>query len=547
MQLPCPTVRPRLFAAAIALLLTLPCVRAATPTAPTAGTITPEQADRQWQQASARYAPARRALLRIVAAGAARGPYRPDWAALRRYRAPAWYGDAKFGIFIHWGLYAVPAFANEWYPHNMYDRRSREHAHQLASYGPLDRKGYKDFIAQFRAQHWNPQAWAALFKQAGARYVVGVAEHSDGFAMYDSKLTRWNAARMGPHRDLIAALGRAVRRAGLHFGLSSHRAEHDWFFDHGREIDSDVNDPALADFYGPAVPHLALDGDQDLAQDWTYVSPAWVDDWLARTAELEAYYHPDLIYLDWWVGHPAFRNALSQFLAYYYNAGAARGGVVLNYKLGALPAGSGTLDVERGQLGAIRSTPWQTDTTISRDSWGYVKGDSYRSADEIIPVLADTVSKNGNLLLDIGPRPDGSIVPQEQAVLREIGAWLRVNGAAIYGSRPWRVFGEGPTTQAAGSFQEKQARPYTWQDFRFTQQRGHLYAIELGWPAGGSVTIKAITPADGVSGVRLLGSSQAVAWRSTPDGLVLKPGKRRPTGPASYVYEIDMKGLASRD
>jgi len=505
--------------------------------APTAKTLSPAQMDQAWQRATARYAPERKALLAEVAQGDAIGPFRPDWISLAQYQAPAWFGAAKFGIFIHWGVYAVPAFANEWYPRNMYDGTTREHAHQLDTHGPLTHRGYKDFIAGFKARHWDPAAWARLFKQAGARYVVQVAEHSDGFAMYDSRLSRWTAAQMGPKRDVVAALERAVRAEGLRFGLSSHRAEHDWFFDHGRELASDVNDPADADFYGPAVPHFVQDGDQDLQQDWTYVSPTYVDDWLARTAELEAYYRPDLIYLDWWVGHPAFRGALAEFLAYYYNRGAQRDGVVLNYKLHALPAGSAVLDVERGQLGDIRPTPWQTDTTISNSSWGYVESDSYRSTTSIIQLLADVVSKNGNLLLDVGPRPDGTIVPQEQAVLLEIGRWLATNGAAIYGSHPWRVSGEGPTAPTAGAFKEQLAKPWTADDFRFTRNKDLLYAIEFGWPADGTVTIRSIKPADRVRDVRLLGSSTPVHWESTGQGLVLHVGSR-PAGPAAFVYAI---------
>jgi alpha-L-fucosidase len=507
------------------------------PDAPTAEALSPAQMDQAWQRATARYEPERKALLAKVAQGDAMGPFRPDWISLAHYRAPAWFGAAKFGIFIHWGVYAVPAFANEWYPRNMYDGAAREHAHQLDTYGPLAQRGYKDFVAGFKAQHWDPAAWARLFRQAGARYVVQVAEHSDGFAMYDSRLSRWTAAKMGPKRDVVAALERAVRAEGLRFGLSSHRAEHDWFFDHGRELASDVNDPACADLYGPAVPHFLQDGDQDLEQDWTYVSPAYVDDWLARTAELEAYYRPDLIYLDWWVGHPAFRDALAELLAYYYNRGSQRGGVVLNYKLHALPHGGGVLDVERGQLGGIHATPWQTDTTISNDSWGYVAHDTYRSATSIIHLLADVVSKNGNLLLDVGPRPDGSIVPQERAVLLEIGRWLATNGAAIYGSHPWRVSGEGPTAPAAGAFNEQLATPYTAGDFRFTRNNDTLYAIELAWPDDGTVVVRSVKPADRVQDVRLLGSSTPVRWQSTAQGLVLHPGPR-PAGPAAFVFAI---------
>lgn len=505
--------------------------------APTASALSPAQMDQAWQRATARYEPERKVLLAKVAQGDAMGPFRPDWISLAHYRAPAWFGAAKFGIFIHWGVYAMPAFANEWYPRNMYDGTTREHAHHLDAYGGFTQRGYKDFIAGFKAQPWDPAAWARLFRQAGARYVVQVAEHSDGFAMYDSHLSRWTAAQMGPKRDVVAALEKAVRAEGLRFGLSSHRAEHDWFFDRGRELASDVNDPTYADFYGPAVPHFLQNGDQDLQQDWTYVSPAYVDDWLARTAELEAYYRPDLIYLDWWVGHPAFRGALAEFLAYYYNRGSRRGGVVLNYKLHTLPNGGGVLDVERGQLDSIRPTPWQTDTTISNGSWGYVEHDTYRSAASIIQLLADVASKNGNLLLDIGPRPDGSIVPQEQVVLREIGQWLATNGAAIYDSRPWRVYGEGPTVPAAGAFKEQLARPYTASDFRFTRNKDMLYAVELGWPDDGTVLIHSITPADRVQDVRLLGSPTPVRWQSTGQGLVLHVGAR-PAGPAAFVFAI---------
>lgn len=509
-------------------------------TAPTAGAITPQQADLIWRKATEGYAPARAALVAKVKEGAALGPFRPDWASLRNYREPAWFDNAKFGIFVHWGVYAVPAFANEWYPRNMYDRTSAEYAHQVATYGSLAHAGLKDFIPQFRAEHWDPKAWATLFRQAGARYVVGVAEHTDGFAMYDSKLTRWTAVQMGPRRDVMAALGHAVKDEGLRFGLSTHRAEHTWFFDHGREIDSDVNDPAYADFYGPAQQHISLNGDQDLAQDWTYVSPAWVDDWMARTAELEAYYHPDLIYLDWWVGHPSFRNALAQWLAYYYNAGATRGGVVVNYKLNALPEGSGTLDVERGQLGAIRPQHWQTDTSISNGSWGYVEHDTYRPAVNIVRLLADVVSKNGNLLLDVGPKPDGSITPQEQAVLHDIGAWLAINGTAIYDTQPWRVYGEGPTVSRSGSFSEDTGQTaYTSTDFRFTQKPGKLFAIEMAWPESGSALIKSITSDNHVRSVRLLGTSRPITWRQTAEGLAIG-AVQRPDGMAIPAYEIDL-------
>lgn len=507
-------------------------------TAPTAGRLTPERIDRQWQQATAKYEPERRRLLHRVAAGDVRGPFRPDWASLMHYASPAWYDDAKFGIFIHWGVYSVPAFGSEWYPRNMYRRGSKEYVHHIATYGPQATFGYKDLIRRFKARHFDPAAWARLFREAGARYVVPVAEHHDGFAMYDSRLSDWTAVKMGPKRDVIGELARAVRAEGLHFGVSSHRAEHDWFFDGGRHIDSDVNDPRYAGLYGPAHLRILPSGnDQDLAGDWTYVSQAFLDDWLARTAELVDDYHPDLIYFDWWIGQPAFRNTLPKLLAYYYNDGAHRGGVAVDYKLGDFPAGAGTLDIERGQLAGIQADHWQTDTSVSNDSWGYVEHDTYKTPTFIIHLLADVVSKNGNLLLNIGPRADGTIPGKERGILLAIGHWLKRNGEAIYGTHPWRVFGEGPTHVVSGTFQDTRTGPYTARDFRFTSKPGVLYAIEMRWPGDGRAVIHSIKPEDRVRAVTLLADGQPLKWRQRADGLHLDL-PARPVGTSAYVYRI---------
>ena len=188
----------------------------ASPTAPTAAE-DPAVIDQAWQKASSKYDPQRAALLKEVDGVTRQGPFRPDWESLQKYEAPDWYKDAKFGIFIHWGVYSVPAFGNEWYPRMMYRTGSTEYEHHLATYGPQDKFGYKDFIPLFKAEHYDPVAWAELFKKAGAKYVVPVAEHHDGFAMYDSGLSDWTAAKMGPHRDLIGDLAKAVRAEGLHF------------------------------------------------------------------------------------------------------------------------------------------------------------------------------------------------------------------------------------------------------------------------------------------------------------------------------------------
>ena len=511
-------------------------------TVATAATLSPHDADLAWQKASAKFAPQRHAILSRVASNMDKGPFRADWTSLQNYRSPAWYDDAKFGIFIHWGVYSVPAFGSEWYPRLMYQQGTPEFAHHVATYGPPSKFGYKDFIPMFKAEHFDPHDWAKLFREAGARYVVPVAEHHDGFAMYNSQLSEWTAVKMGPHKDLIGLLANAVRAEGLRFGVSSHRAEHDWFFDGGRQFDSDVNDPRYAGLYGPAETHLSKD-DQNLADDWTYVSQAWLDDWLARTTELIDDYQPDLIYFDWWIGHPTFRNTLPNMLAYYYNEGARRDGVVVNYKLGDFPEGAGTLDIERGQLTGIHPTHWQTDTSISDKSWGYVEHDTYKSPRELIHLLVDVVSKNGNLMLNIGPRADGTIPDGERHVLLAIGQWLKINGDAIYGTKPWRVFGEGPTEVIGGSFQDTKTQPYTAQDFRFTTQSGALYAIEMDWPKDGKVVIHSIKPDDRVHAVNLVADHRAVAWQQQADGLHLTLPKQS-AGEYAYVYRIELSSAA---
>jgi alpha-L-fucosidase len=368
-------------------------------TAPTASE-DPAIIDQAWQKASSKYDPQRAALLKEVDGATHHGPFRPDWESLQKYEVPDWYKDAKFGIFIHWGVYSVPAFGSEWYPRMMYRAGSPEYEHQFATYGPQDKFGYKDFIPLFKAEHYDPVAWAELFKKAGAKYVVPVAEHHDGFEMYDSGLSDWTAVKMGPHRDLIGDLGKAVRAEGLHFGVSSHRVEHNFFLGVGRAISSDVNDPKYAALYGPAHTWLINTRGTPLGNDFTYVSSAWADDWLARSAELVDKYHPDYVFFDWWIGQASIRADLTRFAAFYYNSSLKYGDHVgvITYKDYAMQDHSAVLDVERGQLGDIRPFYWQTDTSVSNKSWGYIKDDTFKSPQFIIDQLIDIVSKNGNLL-----------------------------------------------------------------------------------------------------------------------------------------------------
>ncbi|HEY1801260.1 MAG TPA: alpha-L-fucosidase [Terriglobales bacterium] len=513
-------------------------------TAPTASQ-DPQSLDQIWQKASSKYDGARATLLNDVNQADHEGPFRADWDSLQKYEVPEWYRDAKFGIFIHWGVYSVPAFGSEWYPRMMYVQGSPEYKHHIATYGPQDQFGYKNFIPMFKADHFDPAAWADLFKRAGAKYVVPVAEHHDGFAMYDSGLSDWTVVKMGPHRDTTGELAKAVRAAGLHFGLSSHRVEHNFFFGPGRKIPSDVNDPQYAAFYGPAHNWMINPPGTPLNNDFTYVSPEWPNDWLARAAELVEKYHPDIVYFDWWIGQASIRPNLTRFAAFYYNSSLKYGDHVgvINYKDYAMQDHAAVLDLERGQLSDIRPLPWQTDTSVSNKSWGYINNDTFKSPEFIVHQLIDIVSKNGNLLLNIGPRSDGTIPDEVQKVLLDVGSWLSVNGEAIYGTRPWRVFGEGPTKVAAGSFHDTDTTKYTAEDFRFTTKGSVLYAIGLAWPTNGEAVIHSLAPTAGgepVQNVAMVGGDATLRFDQRADGLHVQLPAQPPTKFA-YALRLSFK------
>lgn len=471
--------------------------------------------------------------LKIINRGIARGPFIDSWKSLQNYRIPPWYEDAKFGIFIHWGVYCVPAFSNEWYPTQMYEEGSSAYQHHLALWGPHRKFGYKDFIPMFKAKRFCASRWASLFKKAGAKFVVPVAEHHDGFAMYDCGFSKWKAVRMGPKRDIINELAGAVRAQGMIFGLSSHRAEHWWFFKGGTKFNSDVSDPRYRDFYGPAQP-------RETQPDKTFLN-----DWLARTCELVDNYQPQIVWFDWWIEEPAFAPYLQKFAAYYYNRAAQwEKGVAINYKNKAFADGSAVFDIERGQLTDIRPHLWQTDTSISKNSWGYITHHEYKTAGSIIGDLADIVSKNGALLLNIGPKPDGTIPEQEEQILLQIGQWLAINGEAIYATRPWRIFGEGPTQIVSGAFNDVKRTGFTSEDIRFTTKGNALYAIILGWPQNGTITIRSLAtgsvfyPGE-IAQVELLGSTTAPKWSRNGGGLIVQTARHKP---CDYAVTLKISG-----
>jgi alpha-L-fucosidase len=465
--------------------------------------------------------------LERVQAAIAEGPFHDTWESLAGYQPPRWFCDAKFGIFIHWGVYSVPAFGNEWYARNMYQQERPEYEHHRATYGPQDQFGYKDFIQDFSANSYDPAQWAHLFREAGAHFVVPVAEHHDGFAMYDSDRSRWKATAMGPNRDVIGELAEASRHQSLVFGASSHRAEHWWFMNGGTRFPSDVLDPETADFYGPAQSEAMQPNDQFLI------------DWFLRTIEIIDKYQPQVLWFDWWIEQPAFEPWLRRIAAYYYNCAARWGrGVVLQHKYDAFKPGTAIFDIERGALDGIYPFVWQNDTSVSRNSWSYIEGHDYKGASEIISELVDVVSKNGVLLLNIGPKADGTIAEPEQEILRTIGRWLSVHGEAIYGTRPWKVAAEGPTEQRSGYFTDSAATHYTSRDIRFTHRAGvegeFIYATALDWPSDNSLLITSLGRSAGLGvgtlgAVEVLGHADKVKWSFESDGLRVELPTKRPS------------------
>lgn len=426
----------------------------------------------------------------------ANGKYKDNWQSLSNHKTPEWYYRDKLGVFIHWGIYSVPAFGNEWYSRAMYDKGEREFEHHRKTYGEQKDFGYKDFIPMFKAEKFDATKWVKLFKDSGIKFVMPVCEHHDGFAMYDTEFNRWNATKMGPCRDVAGEIKQACEDNGLTFCASTHRAEHYFFMNMGRTFDSDVNDDSYRDFYGPAYHCPELNGGtlHATTANTFSVPPTteWLEDWLVRTCELIDKYQPRILYFDWWIHNQAFKPYLKKLCAYYYNRAEEWGvEVTINYKHEAFPQGVATFDVERGALKDISPIPWQTDTAIGLHSWGYVKDNKFKPARQIICDLVDIVSKNGMLLLNIGPKADGTITDEETAVLNALGNWLKDNGEGIYGTTPWKHFGEGETNNKGGYFSDYDETAFTSSDFRFTYKDCCLYAFQMR-PNGKEIKIKSL-------------------------------------------------------
>lgn len=474
--------------------------------------------------------------------------YEANWESLSQYEIPQWFQDAKFGIFIHWGPYAVPAFGSEWYPRLMYmdeqvwnanfkvtsEAPSAVYKHHVATYGRPDKFGYKDFIPMFKGENFNAAKWIDLFVEAGAKYVVPVAEHHDAFAMYKSSVTRWNSVEMGPKRDILGELFEAARKSGLKTGASSHLAFNWAYFNRKPEFDN--WDPQYDDLYG--VNREKTD----------QMSDEWRDIWWRRTADIIDNYQPDMLWFDFYLDKEAFQPDHPKLAAYYYNKGLEWGKEVVlqNKNFGgfeSFPPGTNVYDLERGKMSDIHPRAWQTDTSIGANSWGYVTNWISKTPNTLIDDLVDIVSKNGCLLLNIGPKADGTIPEDQQAVLLEIGKWLKINGPAIYGSKPWRIYGEGPTAVAVGHHTEGKNKDLTHEDFRFTTNDGKLYAIAMDWSDSGEINIRTLAKGGehcrwAIQKVRLLGYQGDLEWTQSPGSLNIKLPAEKPCEHA-FVFEVD--------
>ena len=447
-----------------------------------------------------------------------------NWDSLSQHTAaPQWFQDAKFGIYFHWGAYSVPAFGNEWYPRNMYDKNSPEYKHHVATYGDPAKFGYPDFVPMFKADKFNPGEWADLFAKAGARFAGPVGEHHDGFAMWASDVTPWNAGHRGPKRDIAGELAQAIRGRGLKFIMSFHHARNNLW------DKPDRNTPWSGHYAFVKENYPSLLEDPERAIMYGYMPrEKFLGFWLAKLKEVVDKYHPDIMWFDSWLDEIPDKQK-AEYLAYYFNAARKPGQEpVVTFKQEDLPQTVGVLDLEKGRMDRLTDFSWLTDDTISRGSWCYTENLTIKPTSIVLHSLIDIVSKNGVLLLNISPMADGAIPQNQKNVLLSIGAWLGKYGEAIYDTRPWHIYGEGPSQLVRGRFGGvTDAAGYTPEDIRYTTKGKTIYAIALGSPQAGakiamtSFAATELPEAVKVSRVTLVGSNEPLGFEQSEEGLTV--------------------------
>lgn len=477
--------------------------------------------------------------------------FTPDDKSLEQYKYPDWFRDAKFGIWAHWGPQAVPR-QGDWYARNMYIQQgtkweTQDYEDHLKKYGHPSVFGYKDIIPLWKAERWNPEELMKLYKKVGAKYFVSMGTHHDDFFLWNSKIHRWNSVNMGPHKDVVGLWQAAAKKEGLRFGISEHlAASYTWFQTaHGADktgdkagVPYDGNDPQYADLY-----HGKADSTDT---GWMTKNPVWQNDWLNCITELVDMYKPDLLYSD---SPIPFGNEVGRSLiAHFYNEDIEKnkGKLEAVYTCKEPSKGRFVQDVERGVLDSINEFPWQTDTSIG--DWFYRTGQKYKTSDEIIQMLVDIVSKNGNLLINVVQTPEGDLEPDVLHILDGIGKWTKDNGTAIYGTRPWKIYGEGPSTigkQEKGQFGGlKDVRAYQATDIRFTTKDGTLYVFCMDKPTG-NIQIKTLGHISkysnkAIASISMLGSTEKMQWKQSKDALVIS----KPANLPEYnvvVFSVNFK------
>jgi alpha-L-fucosidase len=459
------------------------------------------------------------------------GAFRPTRASLESWSVPDWFRDAKFGIWAHWGPQSAPE-AGDWYARQMYQQGHEQYAHHVATYGHPSKFGFKDVIPTWKAERFDPAGLMKLYKKAGARYFLSMGVHHDNFDLWDSRHQRWNAVRMGPRRDIVGAFAAAARAEGLRFGVSEHLwVTYKWFSisrDHDdtgplANVPYDGGDPAAAGLYA-TCPEVH----RDLKWDESGIAESWKRHWFERIKDLVDQHAPDLLYSDSWI---PFGDVGTALVAHYYNRYARIHGrqeaVYTSKGPDDCERGTCVYDVERGMVEAIWPRPWSSHTCVG--NWHYKRGQSYKSAKIVIDTLVDVVSRNGNLLLNFPLRSDGTLDAEEERLLAEIGAWTSVNGDAIYGTRPWKTFGEGPSAApSAGDakFNESQRKELTARDVRYTRKGDVLNAFVMGWP-GARLAIAGLAPGGPqgvgrVARVELLGRPQPLRFTQDASGLAIE-------------------------
>ena len=462
-------------------------------------------------------------------------PYKPEWDSLSKHRDPEWFADAKFGIYTHWGPVTVGCedSGGQWYGSEMYNPGSSVFKFHRERFGDQKTFGYKDVIPLFKAEKFDPEKWADLFARAGARFAGPVAVHHDNFAMWDSDVTPWNAVKMGPKRDITGELAKAYRKRGLKFLTTFHHGFAWKYFEGAFKYDG--NDPKYTQLYGE--PHSS-----DAPPTKRYL-----DQWLGMVKEVLDKYQPDMIWFDFELGTVIPPDYRKRMFADYYSWAARNGKEsAVAHKHREIHQYTGVLDFERGREDKLTSYVWLTDTALG--PWFNHKSEPYRSTDNLVDTLVDIVSKNGCMLLNVGPNADGTIPEKAEKMLIEVGDWLKVNGEAIYATRPWKTFGEGPVRNSGGGFSEEADTAYTSGDLRFTQSKDGktLYVFALDWPAKPFTvrSMKAVSPSPQAA-IQLLGSDAKVKWSTNEDGQItmetplMAPEQR----PCKHAYAFKLTGF----